>query len=169
MKKVFLLFLLISCIMYGAEWRETRMVDDFGDETGEVRISTDIENGSFSNSATSNSKLDGFIQVGKSKTYGKYIRFGTYEYGYSRGVETDMEDVTVKMKNSSNELLTKNLSSMYAFDSTVSSKYNDATPIINFIKKSNGNIKVVIYGSYSTVQKFSFNANGFTKKLQKIK
>jgi len=163
MKKIILMILLLCRVVFGAEWELVKLIDEFGDNTGDVVITTSIENGIFSNTATSNSKLDGFIKVGTNS-----ISFNTYEYGYSRGVKSDMKDITVKMKNSNNEILNIGLSSMYVFDFPQYNSY-DAKKIKNFIKKSNGKVKVIIYGKYSKVQKFSFNANGFTKNLKLIK
>lgn len=163
MKKIILTMFLLCSVVFGAEWELVNLVDQFGDKTGDVVTTISIENGTFSNAATSNSKLDGFIKVGANS-----ISFNTYEYGYSRGVKSDMKDITIKMKNSENKILSIELSSMYAFDFPRYNSY-DAKKIKRFITKSNGEIKVVIYGKYYKVQKFSFNANGYTKSLNLIK
>lgn len=163
MKKIISIMFLMCSVIFASEWRSVDQVDEFGDKTRTVAIITSIENGAFSNTVTNNSKLEGFIKVGTN-----FVSFNTYEYGYSRGVKSNMKGITVKMKNSNNEILNMKLNSMYAFDFPQYKSY-DAKKIKNFIKKSNGKIKAVIYGNYSKVQNFTFNANGYRKKLELIK
>ncbi|UUV18296.1 hypothetical protein NRK67_13500 [Fusobacteria bacterium ZRK30] len=163
MKKIILTMFLLYSAMFGSEWRSVNQVDEFGDKTGAVAIVTSIENGTFSNAVTRGSKLEGFLKVGTN-----FVSFNTYEYGYSRRVKSNMKDITVKMKNSNNEILNMRLNSMYAFDFPQYKSY-DAKKIKNFIKKSNGEIKVIIYGKYSKVQNFTFNVNDYRKKLELIK
>lgn len=163
MKKIILIIFLLYSAVFASEWRSVDQVDEFGDKTGAVTIVTSIERGTFTDTVTRDSKLEGFIKVGAN-----FISFNTYEYGYSRGVKSHMKDITVKMKNSDNKILNMRLNSMYAFDFPQYKSY-DADKIKNFMKKSNGEIKVVIYGNNSKVQKFTFNLNGYIKKLELIK
>lgn len=59
-----LLFLLMSVGMYAQKSYEiVNIVDKFGDLTGEIRYIIPIQNGRFSNTATSNSELTGWLYL----------------------------------------------------------------------------------------------------------
>lgn len=89
---------VISAITFGQltynEWQETIIVDEFGDPTGET-VSYALFEGTFSNSATTNSEL-----IVKVIDYGEAILFELYEYGRtpgaSMGYSSEWGQISVK-------------------------------------------------------------------------
>lgn len=63
------LFLLMSVGIYAQKSYElVNIVDQFGDPTGEIRYIIPIQNGLFSNTATTNSKLTGWLYINLGDT-----------------------------------------------------------------------------------------------------
>lgn len=87
------------------EWSHKYFVDSFGDKTKDDYISEEFKNGRFSNTATSNSTLQGSILITKN-----VFRFDLYEYGYNgRSKEKFIEGGLVSFKNSNGEVITSTI------------------------------------------------------------
>lgn len=146
-------------------WKKSYYVDEFGDETGVNNIRTKVT-GTFSNSAVSGEILYVDIYVDKNSA-GIFL----HERSRSSPAEKFIGDGTIRMKNSNSETLT-----IYSYSEWSSSggllirnkiwpeKY-DYSKLISFLKRSVGEIRVVIRDKYSSRYNFTIDATGFTKEF----
>lgn len=79
MRKVILtvVLVLVASVSF-SQWQENYFVDEFGDKTTDKYYSIFTEKGSFSNSATQNSKLFAKIVDNRAK---EMLYINVYEYG----------------------------------------------------------------------------------------
>jgi hypothetical protein len=97
MKKVLVLSALLLSLTLSAQWQTGYFVDEFGDSTNESYKSL-IAQGTFSNSATTNSKATyKFVHNENEKT----VILKVFEYGRSLARSIDSEFVSVKIKTPS--------------------------------------------------------------------
>ena len=100
-KLAFILGTLLSLNTFG-QWETQYYVDEFGDKT-EDSYKTLIAEGTFSNSATHNSKLlGGFIWDEEGQT----MAIRLLEYGRSLATTIESTFITVKIKNPKGEVYT---------------------------------------------------------------
>ena len=106
MKKVILTTVTILLVnLLNAQWVQSEFVDEFGDKTGKKYEYIISDNGNFSNSATTGSKLTcKFIHSKKLS----YIVVDVYEYGSSLANEIEATFETVKIKQPSGNIVVIN-------------------------------------------------------------
>lgn len=147
------------------DWKQGTFVDEFGDATDEKYFWLEISNSSFSNSATRNKTLDGKMIISKN-----HLRFDNYEYGRNRGGNTTrfIGGGTAHFKNSQGKTLKVPINDGLT---VFTSKYkNDYTKVINFMKSSKGDVRVILIDRYpNTTHSFSINANGFTYNYKEMR
>ena len=137
-------------------WVVSEKKDDFGDPTGEKNLFLYTQ-GIFNNSATIGAKLHAGIHVVEHKDYGVYLHLSLREYTLQNGFVDPMGWIIIKFKNSKSEIFEVDEGSenssmiIYGYD------------IVEFIKRSVGDIKCVIYTQCNSTYHFSFTADGFTK------
>lgn len=148
-------------------WKLNTFVDDFGDKTGKKFIETKTE-GLFSNSATSGSPLYVKIILEKAAA-GIFL----YEYSADNPAVKFIGTGTIKLKNSIGETLTLTSTSEWNQRGGIA-LHNDSyegypvAKLREFIKKSAGEIKVVIKDEYSSIYSFSIDVTGFTEEYEKL-
>ena len=100
MKKLLLLLAVITSLTTNAQWTKGYYVDEFGDRTGDTYMHMRAV-GTFSNSATQNSKcVYDFYDSGNS------ITVDVKEYGSSMATSTNWTPEIVKIKTPSGEVKT---------------------------------------------------------------
>lgn len=157
------LFLVICFLSYAEanSWKFTKLVDEFGDKTGEVCIFATDKNGYFSNSATNKSICFGEILITKDKKVGIFL----YEYGKPRPTYL-IGGGELLMKNNKGEKRSIKISDWkWGSGGNIILASN---AVISFFKESAGIIKIVVYDNYSSEYHFEINANGFTKVYNKM-
>jgi len=149
-------------------WKLDSYNDEFGERTNQKFIKTRID-GHFSNSATSNEYLYVEVIVDKSAA-GIFL----HEYKKSNPALKIIGTARIKMRNSSGEELQIYSSSDWNqnggilinnFTYVKGAENYDYSKFRNFIKKSVGEIKVIIYDEYSSSYRFNIDATGFTKEF----
>jgi len=146
------------------KWHKGYYVDDFGDPTNNSFIKTTTE-GIFSNSAVSNEYLYVEIYIDKNSA-GIFL----HEYSSSNPAEYFIDgEGEMKLKNRAGNILTITSFGKWNNSGGLSinnySYYNaptDHTKLVNFLKRSIGEIKVSIKDSYSSTYFFVIDATGFT-------
>lgn len=145
------------------EYTINKFVDEFGDYTNTKYMSTGYKNSKFSNSATRNSLLEGSILISKEA-----IRFDSYEYGRrGNNTATFIGGATIKMKNSNNKTIEVPANKTLSIYNWEYDKYYST--IVNFLKLSEGDVRVVISGKYSTTHNITISANGFTYNYREMR
>lgn len=145
------------------DYTVNKFVDEFGDYTNTKYIITGYKNSTFSNSATRNSLLEGSILI-----YKEGIRFDSYEYGRrGNNTATFIGGATIKMKNSDGKIITVPASKTLAIYNWEYDKYY--SKVVNFLKASKGDVRVVISGKYSTTHNITISANGFTYNYKEMR
>lgn len=151
------------------KWEVKSFVDNFGDPTKEQYLISFIE-GKFSNSATSNSYLFVEVLITK-KSAGIFLK----EYDVARPPQKFSGSVQIQMKNEKDEKLILNTSGVWnqtggiRLDNNIGDYYHGTfKKFKDFIAKSSGPIKVVIFDDYSSVYNFSITPADFSDKLSKI-
>jgi len=149
-------------------WKLGKYNDEFGEPTDKKYIKT-TTSGYFSNSAVTNEYL--YVQVIVDKeAAGIFL----HEYRRTNAPEKFIGSATIKMRNSAGEelkiisasewnqsggILIKNFTMVKGAESYEYSQFR------NFLKKSEGEIKVVIYDKYSSTYKFSIDTKGFSEEF----
>lgn len=151
-------------------WEIRTFVNEYGEKTEEKYIETKTD-GTFSNSATSNSYLRTEIILTK-KAAGIFL----HEYKESSAPVKFIGSSRVKMKNNNNEEIeifsgrSWNQTGGILIDNNNHTQGNesDYSKFLRFLKKSNGEIKFVIYDKYSSVYRFSVDMGGFEEEFSKL-
>jgi len=152
-------------------WKLNTYVDDYGESTKDKFIKTTTE-GYFSNSATTKDYLYVKVFVDKDGA-GIFL----HQYNKSSSPEKFIGTATIKMKNEAGQEIkiytahSWNQSGgilIQNFTLVKGAETYDFLRFRNFINKSVGKIKVVIYDEYSSVYRFDIDATGFTKEYQLI-
>lgn len=155
-------FLIASILLFSSnyvvgQWSKKNYVDDFGDNTEEFYLSANINNGRFSNSATSNSALAGYVIV-----EGKYLRFVLKEYGDYGNSSVKVSYGILKVKSPDDKIFVyRNVKS------NISLSGDDAREVISLLLKYSS-IKVSLSdGKYSSTYSFNVSGKGFTALYNK--
>jgi hypothetical protein len=98
-KKLTIAIILLSTSLSFAQWQKKEYVDDFGDKTGEYYKYLITENGTFTNSATQNSKLAAKFVLDE-----KSLSIYVLEYGSNLANGIDHTFENVKIKDPSNKI-----------------------------------------------------------------
>ncbi len=147
------------------DWKVSTFVDDFGDKTKEKYTWVDYTDSKFSNSATRNDVLEGRILVSKSG-----IDFRSYEYGRRNGRSSEAKFIgggTLQMRNSKGKTISVPLTdSLCVYNWKCDKHYST---VVNFLKASGGNIRVILNSKYSTTHNITINADGFTYNYKEMR
>ncbi len=148
-------------------WRAGTFVDD---PTNERFVETTAD-GTFSNSSTTNSYL--FVEVFcKKNAAGIFL----HELNKTQPPRKFVRTVQIRMKNSANKELTIKTARAWNQDGGIlienylgrDVKQIDFSNFRDFIKESNGEIKVVISDDNSGVYNFTIDPSGFGEEFNKI-
>lgn len=160
-------------------WQVEHYKDDFGDETNVKFLSTSVGGLYRSDSR--------YFPVPTSvKIYVDYkairIEHSSYDSREMKSIEMILHPATIRMKNSKGEIIEMVSSSSYDRTGSIPShkiygikisnsknekKYN-YDRFISFLKRSVGEIRVIIYGYDSSTSKFTFDVTGFTEEYNLI-
>jgi len=154
----------------GRPWHIGTFVDTSGDPTNERFVQTTVD-GTFSNSATTNSYL--FVEVFfKKNAAGIYLR----ENNKTQPPKKFVRSVQIQMKNSANKEITIRTARAWNQSGGIlienhlgrDVKQIDFSNFRDFIKASNGEIKVVIHDDNASVYNFTIDTSGFEEEFTKI-
>lgn len=152
-------------------WKAGYFTDEYGEATKQKFIKTTVV-GNFSNSATSNAYLLAEVLIEKSAA-GIFL----HEYKDQSAPQKFIGTARIKMKNSEGKELQIFSSSSWNqsggiliknFTMVRGAESYDFSNFRNFIKKSAGEIKVVIYDSYSSSYRFSIDSKGFSEEVDQL-
>jgi len=180
MKKIIVLLLGIVLVvnLNAQNWRHYYYVDEFGDKTNRDFLQYDYKDGSFNNSATTNSECGLYLEITK-----EYVNFKLYEYLEEPSVGKQIGDCTYElfMKIEKNNELMGGIKSYKLYTTNRSliiyddnDDYGDYESFINILKKSVNPIKCYIlienneYNSLNSKYNFVINPIGFTKAYEKL-
>jgi len=155
-----MLYEMDRSLLDSLRWQESAFSDEFGDKTEDKYISA-FAIGHFSNSATARSDLVVKLIVNENGNVGIFL----YEYASSilATLQTPrvnpIGDYRISMKNVAGEI----------FETRDAGKWNQGgglsirndKGVIDFLKKSKGNVKFLIRDEYSSSYYFEINADGF--------
>ena len=140
-------------------WKIDYYIDEFGDKTGKYFVETEVT-GTFSNSYVSNEILYVEFVVDKKKS-GIFL----HERDTSSSAEKFIGTVTIRMKNSNGKILNIFTTDSWTNSEGIAIWDKDYYKIKNFLKRSVGEIRVVIQDEYSSHYNFTIDATGFTKEF----
>ena len=149
------------------QWQIGKFKDEFGDETKERFLGTFVE-GRFSNSATSNSPL--FVQILMTKDNGAVF---LHEYKPSNPSQ-GFSSVQLQMKNAAGEKELLRCYGKWAQSGGIKiedgelSYQRDYSKFKEFVRRSNGEVKIVISDEYSSVYNFTIDTKGFMDEFGKL-
>ncbi len=149
---------------YNGIWKIDYYVDEFGDPTNSGFISNEIINGTFSNSATTNSKLRVLFLIDEDD-----VAIMLYEYGNRKVKSTSSKNYHIYLKHRG-EKVKKYIDAGNSSDRLTITYRKEKNNFKNILKDG-GDISVVIYekGQYaSSSYKFKFNADGFSNVYNKL-
>ena len=141
-----------------SKWEKRYYEDEFNNPTSDAFLApTDILSGTFSNSATTNSKLSAYLRVDN-----EYCQIMLWQYGsylVKASSITDY-DITILLPNGTKKYFT---GTMYKNGQVI--YFDDYSEIVSLLKSTNGNLKIYIkedsdYGVNSTYL-FEVNTSGF--------
>lgn len=150
-------------------WKAGYFTNEYGEQTKEKFIMTSVI-GEFSNSATSNEFLLAEVLVKKTAA-GIFL----HEYNAQNPPQKFVGTARIKLKNSDGKELEIFSSSPWNqgggilisnFTLVEGAESYDFSGFRNFIKKSEGEIKVVIYDEYSSSYRFSIKSKGFVEEFE---
>jgi len=152
-------------------WMLGTFVDEFGESTNKKYIKTGVV-GYFSNSATSSGYL--FAEVlFHNKAAGIFL----HEYEMTNPPAKFIGTARIKMKNSVGKELQIFTGSEWSqeggllienFTAVEGAETYDFSNFRDFIKNSEGEIKVVIYDKYSSTYRFDLNVDGFSEAYNSL-
>ena len=146
------------CGVSFSKWEKRYYVDEFNNQTNKAFIApTDKISGTFSNSATTNSRLNAYIRVNSDD-----CEIMLWEYGSSmvKAYSTTDYDITILLPNGSKQYFA---GTMYKNGTVIC--FNNYSEIVTLLKNTDGILKFYIkedskYGVNSTYL-FEVNASGF--------
>lgn len=148
------------CGVSFSKWEKRYYVDEFNNPTSDAFIApTDTISGTFSNSATTNSKLNAYVRVNSDD-----CEIMLWEYGSSlvKAYSTTDYDITILLPNGTKKYFT---GTMYKNGTVIC--FDNYSEIISILKNTDGILKIYIkedsdYGVNSTYL-FEVNTSGFKK------
>lgn len=141
------------------KWEVVALEDKFGDPTGDTAWVKDFVDGSFSNSATSSSRLTGWLKKEKG---GKYLIIALYEYGRSNSTIYDDLTATLEFKDDDGKLR-KITEADATFDNKVWFKKGQKDILLHAGPRK---YILTLKGDYSeSTYRFTFDATGFPSEV----
>lgn len=182
------------CSYSAGAWDKYYFVDEFDDPTDEWYIGLKANaTGTFSNSATTDSKLDVYILYGQTNSYPdlsfggtglgtNYFNIFLYEYGNHQVKNSStyyVDDYLLKIKTESGKVYEINCvlptsqdriwvyDHNLSFDTYMTGTY--ATDLMNILKEG-GKMKIVLVNTERPVQQYTFeiDASNFADELAKL-
>lgn len=152
------------CGISFSKWEKRYYTDEFNNPTSNAFIApTDTLSGTFSNSATTNSRLSAYIRVDND-----YCQIMLWEYGSSlvKASSTTYYDITVLLPNGTKKYFT---GTMYKNGQVIC--FDDYNGIITLLKNTTGVLKIYLkedsdYGVNSTYL-FEVDTSGFNELYNK--
>ena len=146
------------CGVSFSNWEKRYYTDEFNNPTSNAFIAPkNILSGTFSNSATTNSKLNAYIRVNDDD-----CDIMLWEYGYSlvKAYSTTDYDITILLPNNTKNYFT---GTMYKNGQVI--HFDNYNGIVNLLKNTDGILKIYLkensdYGVNSTYL-FEVNTSGF--------
>lgn len=143
-------------------WTTGAFVDDFGDRTSEKYIQIKTE-GTFSNSATSNSFL-GVELLFTKKHAGLFL----HEYNNNRPAQHFIGDGTISLKNTDGMVVNGYTGAKWNNSGGITLSGGTFTKIKNFLLKCTGQVRVHVQDEYSSTYDFIINADGFAELFKQL-
>ena len=144
-------------------WKIVALTDKFGDTTNKKLLLAEAT-GTFSNSATSNSRLSVDVRIESDGTAGIVL----YEYGSSRMTaccsQVNPYWITIKRTNGHTKKFT---AKAYVHGWLV--RLNSPKTFVKFLKKSVGNVRIHIQDDRSSSYLFTLSTTGMTKAYNRFK
>lgn len=152
-------------------WKLENFTDEYGDPTGKKYTTTTVR-GTFSNSATVNSDL--WVSLILTQTSAGIF---LHEYDLSRPAQKFVGTARIKMKNFEDKeleiftghswnqnggILIQNFTVVEGAESYDFAKFRD------FIRKSAGEIKFIVYDKYSSTYRFDILTSGFQESFAQL-
>lgn len=144
-------------------WTVDSFVDEFGESEGDKYVQT-TTNGSFSNSATSNSYLMVKLLVTR-KNAGIFL----HEYRDNEPAQKFIGTGKIRLKNQEGKDVTVYSFSAWGQEGGLLIDGDNYKKFKDFILNSTGTIKAVIYDDYSSVYNLSFDVSGFSNHYNELK
>ena len=152
------------CGVSFSKWEKRYYTDEFNNPTSNAFIApTDTLSGTFSNSATTNSKLSAYIRVNSDD-----CEIMLWEYGSNmvKAYSATDYDITLLLPNGTKKYFTGTM-----YKNGIAICFDDYTGIISLLKNTDGVIKIYIkedskYGVNSTYL-FEVNTSGFKELYNK--
>lgn len=160
MKKLSIVIAILIMLSAIWSWDLVEQQDKFGDPTGNSILSEMIVNGSFSNTATIKSKLEGFIGVFPDGD----VAIRLFEYGsYSISGSGDFEKVEIKGDDGI-------VTTVRMINNTMllSPKWHECNIIIKNLIKANNKLKFY-YKDGTSTYKWELDCTGFSKLYEGMK
>ena len=179
MKKYFIIFIMLFLFIfssYGSNnsfWKIKHFVDEFDMPTNRSYIVNEkYEKGKFSNSATTDSKLDVVVFFQDfADTKEEFISFGLIEYGWNevKNSFSENEYYDIRMMDNAGQKYTLT-GYMPAKGSKVRIVNNDCEIVVNALKQG-GTVRFVFVEKENGLNKYSFtiDANGFNEAYSEWK
>lgn len=159
MKKLIVILMAIMLISAIWSWELVEQEDAFGDPTGSVVLSQMIENGKFSNSATTNSDLYGFVAI----TQDQSVCISLFEYGkYKLSGDGRYHELKIKSDDGTIYSVNINVSSLM-----ISPDWHDSNPILKQLLKANNKLKFY-YRDGTSSYNWELDCLGFTKLYKEM-
>lgn len=159
MKRLIIVLIAIMLISAMWSWELVEQEDAFGDPTGSVVLSQMIENGKFSNSASTNAGLYGFVAISQDQSvcialyeYGKYKLSGDGRY-HKLKIKDDAGMITEAYINVSSMMLSPN--------------WHEGNAIIKNLIKSNNKLKFY-YRDGTSIYNWELDCVGFTRLYEEM-
>lgn len=155
MNKFFILLIFVHQLAFSA-WEVNNYVDEFGDKTNDKYIIYSTQ-GTFSNTATSNSKV--FVDTYFSLDNG--VRVNLHEYR----LDSSPEKINgiIKIKNNKNEIFTSKISPLkkggFFIENTVD--------FLKFFMRNEGEFKVVVENGNRSKYNFIIKRENFNEIVEK--
>ena len=165
-KTLFSFIIILSSLSSSAQWTHKYFVDEFGDKTEDSYIVSTCT-GTFSNSATSNSKLSVNCMVEIEDSVPR-IRFNLFEYGNRMVKDFGGQNIVVKIKLSDGTIESFKL---YGNGQYATLGVDNSIKLIEILKRESKPLKVYIerYDDYSESKyNFTLSPIGFTNAVNKL-
>jgi hypothetical protein len=166
-KSILILTFMVTMIanMFG-QWEVKQSKDEFGDLTGDKYAVVVMEDGTFSNSATTNAKLATVLFYTKIESK-PFVYFNLWEYHSSKATFIKKGISVLKLKD--NDGVIHNIK-VYQLDDFISIEEESLNEFINLLK-DNSKLKAYYQelGEYSnSTYKFTINCMNFTKSYNEV-
>lgn len=157
MKRLIAILMAMMLTLAMWSWELVEQEDAFGDPTGSVVLSQMIENGKFSNSASTNAGLYGFVAISQDQS----VCIVLYEYGKYK-LNGDGRYHELKIKSDDGAIHSVNISVSFMM---LSPDWHDSNPTLKQLLKANNKLKFY-YRDKTSSYNWEIDCVGFTKMYE---